>query len=1120
MKKFIGTLVMVIALALGVAASAEYTASIEMQDGKIAVNGADSGTLIITSYSENGEKLNGVKTCDISEYKDGVPVNDEFLSLFSDEKTDRVTCMLWNDFAHMEPLAKSLNISDIATIPAGGYDYQHSNNSNGDKLYFYKNGKLVSYKINEDTKLYVNGVIYDDFDSGINRFIRNNDTSDVTLIDCTVGGSADGVYDSVFVNYYDTAVVDDVRNADTDNPAISFNAYTIGAGPRISIDMTDPDKSYRICDTDGNDMDVSEIEQNDVLSIRRDPNIRFADSDFYDIIVSRKTIEGLCTSYDPDEETYIINGNTYSVINDFVDSLDIGVEYKFSVDAFGKIACAEEKEKVKQIAILDAVYIVRGSDFEVSLILEDGSKKTYALRDTLIEGHQNYDIASQILYGAVLSDADLTNKQPIWDRVIEYSVNSFGELTIVHSLEDMMVDGTFSSSTDRLDGLKISREAKILNISDTENICPISYSEFVEDINYSGYVFNRNSKNEYRYVLISSDSALGYYTRTISPRDFDDSVVTENTKLYVNGVEITDVNEGVEKYIKHNNSGSVTLIDRLKDDIIDEISVDYYETAVVDSVSDTETGKFEIVFKNNGAFSNIVVCEEDLGKSYNIFNASGKKYYIGGIDEGDVLSIRRDVSKDFESSGFYDIIVSDKTKEGKHPIYIAETGEYKINGKTYLIADGVTLELDEAKSYMLRLDAFGSIAYAEEIPDSRNIAILNAVYLVRGDECEVSIILPDTTKEEYILSERNRDIASQILYGTVLSDADPANRQPVWGRVIEYAVNELGELTIVQQLNGEYTLEAEKGKGKYDAKASAIDGLMISENTALLNAADENGIIPIKQSLLVDQRQYSVYAYDKSEEDEIYSFVIFTAPSGSFSSQTQLAVYNKRILRTNSENQEVTAAVVFVDGKERQIDIDSNYTLSNLQNGDPVIYETNSQGEITNIIKAANFIDFDNYNYSGYDNIRNVALESTSNVISLAKNSDGNIEALSDDDGDVDIVFGAVFKGENKSIDLLPITNGKSDMSDIISYTCGDDVKFYEYDSNQRRDSVSVGYASDIINLRVPQNAYVDGQNQEFSWDYTDGDGKAAKLNPMFAFIRCVNAEVKEVYLIIPPYEE
>lgn len=440
------------------------------------------------------------------------------------------------------------------------------------QLQIYKDAnksKYDTYKLDENVKVYVNGKEYV---KGINDlfttdFVVENNVGTFTLIDAPDQGksSADGKYDYIMVTYYVDGVVDEIETKSDEIKVWFDTAHDNIDRGLLTIDLDDDDKEYNVY-LDGKKVDYSEIKEGDVLSIAYDVD-GYANSDSYDIYISRNTVEGRVTSVSNDSkktdvEYTLDTGDVYKLAYDKVAALKSGTSYTIYLDAFGKIADHDELASSKKYAILENVYTSNGgADYYVDVITADGSKVSYQVKS------DDYNTFKSIL----MEDPDkfneaekLQNRKAPENRVIEYTTNTKGELRLKDNATTAATgesfEGDYKSSNGRLGGKQLSEGySSILDLSDYDMTASQSYSQVAisslkSDTTYKGYAFGKStsSTKDYQFVIITSgiggfavDNNWAVYVQT-------NSITTDNgdndaVVAYVNGEQKT-IPTDVEKF--------------------------------------------------------------------------------------------------------------------------------------------------------------------------------------------------------------------------------------------------------------------------------------------------------------------------------------------------------------------------------------------------------------------------------------------------------------------------------------------------------------------------------------------------------------------------------------------
>ncbi len=495
--------------------------------------------------------------------------------------------------------------SKTVELAAGGFDDENSAYKGDaankisdfdEPLKFYatdaKTGKVTDYKLSHPTsgnddktnaELWVNGkqigIFGDDLDvNDIQKYIVDNEVGTVTLVDAPQEGKAttDGYYDYVLVEYYMSGMVDSV-NA---NGTIYFDSKQTGLPSSFKLDKDDVengDLEYTIT-LDGKEIDFTDLQEDDVLAIAYDVTAnKFVDSEFYDIIVTRGTVEGKVSSSDTDDETFTVNGTEYKYNEDkFSDGYDkeaVGMEVTLYVDAFGRIVKLEEASSSKKYAIAENVWNEPGPDADyIKIVLPDGTTKDYEAKND-----EDADDAKAIVF-------DGAKKKDIWERVITYKVNSSNQIYSIEPVkESEKTDDKddYSERNNKIGSVKLNDNTSILDASDyIEKGGKVSdlktVSKLIDDSEYTAYGFDKLSDNTYSFVIItdgiggySDDTQVAVFVKAYKDTDSEGDSVDAITVLY----------EGKEQNI-----------------IIDELAKD----GSIDDINDLNKGDV-IVFKQNGS---------------------------------------------------------------------------------------------------------------------------------------------------------------------------------------------------------------------------------------------------------------------------------------------------------------------------------------------------------------------------------------------------------------------------------------------------------------------------------------------------------------------------------------
>jgi hypothetical protein len=388
-------------------------------------------------------------------------------------------------------------------------------------LQMYKDSghsKYDTYKIDPDAKFYVNGKEVQSF-SSISDFLESdyvseNQVGTITLLDSTDEGksSTDGKYDYIMVSYYLDGVVDSVK-VNSDEATIYFASEHDAKmkTSKIILDLDDEDKDYSFT-LNGEAITVNDLQEGDVLSIAYDVTGALSDSDTYNVVVSRDTVDGKLSSVYTDtnaldNEYTFDNGNIYKLAYTNAAKLESGNSYTLYLDAFGKVVKAEDLASSKKYAVLENVYDSNGgSTWYADIVGSDGVKRSYEVDEKYV------DELKAALYTDTSVESLRGRKNPE-DRVIEYTLTSKNLLrpqNYYTSSDAKSFDGEYKTATSKIDSVKVSDSVStILDLSEykiekTQSYNTLATTDLKSGTTYGGYAYGSiGSDKVYQFVLVN-----------------------------------------------------------------------------------------------------------------------------------------------------------------------------------------------------------------------------------------------------------------------------------------------------------------------------------------------------------------------------------------------------------------------------------------------------------------------------------------------------------------------------------------------------------------------------------------------------------------------------------------
>lgn len=690
---------------------------------------------------------------------------------------------------------------------------------------------------------------------------------------------------------------------------------------------------------------------------------------------------------------------------------------------------------------------------------------------------------------------------------------------------------------------------------------------------YSQALIQKNDDDE--FTILSIAAAAANKSVTVASEDFDENKSTDealyffpagttkgSTKyqldttngvtIYINGVESSKSIAELRDYLDKNETASVTLQKETETGSTsisakyNTIMVSSYVTAIVDEVID-KTNETSVNFDtySSGIQAKMTVNKDDDNYTYS-FKLDGKDIEAKDLQQNDVLNISYDTTGSFKDSSFYDVIVTRNVVDGVKCTSINDSkGEYTIGGTKYKAAEGMDIDVETSTEYSLYLDHFGRIAKADENSVSKNYGVLKNIYKKAGGDYMAQIITKKGTEEEYkVDSDKVNEYATYLKYATFYSDAKKENKidtttkdwqskvvafdEPKYStsqpksvaypeQVVEYSVSSSSNKITIK--NGG-VIAPTAADAEYKESGNKIGSVKMADSTVILDLSE----VDTKDSYSVvsslnDGSNYVAYGYDKSKSDNTYRFVIITEGTSSvFNSETQLAIFNgSEVIDKDGDK---TAYNLVVNGEEKQFVLDDDVVITGnagktvaedaFDEGDVLVYATNSEGYISRIYSV--FAAQNVLNGSSFEDFRTNAFKKQSSVLADTKFAD----LLSDDDNDVNVVFGPVVDKSGSNITIGKVTTN-AEGKYVVNYDEGLEVnysnaKIYTYDFAARSDNSRVLLDEGIASTPDVKAAKTTVGGQ----DILNLEHEDVIDDVVFAVVRTTDKdEAQEIYLIV-----
>lgn len=691
---------------------------------------------------------------------------------------------------------------------------------------------------------------------------------------------------------------------------------------------------------------------------------------------------------------------------------------------------------------------------------------------------------------------------------------------------------------------------------------------------YSQALIQKNDDDEFTILSIAAAAAANKSV-TVASEDFDENKSTDEAlyffpagttkgstkyqldttngvKIYINGVESSKSIAELRDYLDKNETASVTLQKETEvgststSAKYNTIMVSSYVTAIVDEVID-KTNETSVNFDtySSGIQAKMTVNKDDDNYTYS-FKLDGKDIEAKDLQPNDVLNIAYDTTGSFRESSFYDVIVTRNVVDGvKCTSRNDSKGEYTIGGTKYKAAEGMDIDVETSTEYSLYLDHFGRIAKADENSVSKNYGVLKNIYKKAGGDYMAQIITKKGTEEEYkVDSDKVNEYATYLKYATFYSDAKKENKidttKKDWqSKVVafdepNYSTSQPKSVAYPEQVV-EYSVSSSSNKitiknggviaptaadAEYKESGNKIGSVKMADSTVILDLSE----VDTKDSYSVvsslnDGSNYVAYGYDKSKSDNTYRFVIITEGTSSvFNSETQLAIFNgSEVIDKDGDK---TAYNLVVNGEEKQFVLDDDVVITGnagktvaedaFDEGDVLVYATNSEGYISRIYSV--FAAQNVLNGSSFEDFRTNAFKKQSSVLADTKFAD----LLSDDDNDVNVVFGPVVDKSGSNITIGTVTTN-AEGKYVVNYDEGLEVnysnaKIYTYDFAARSDNSRVLLDEGIASTPDVNAAKTTVGGQ----DILNLEHEDVIDDVVFAVVRTTDKdEAQEIYLIV-----
>ncbi len=256
---------------------------------------------------------------------------------------------------------------------------------------------------------------------------------------------ADGVYDIVFVDSYETLLV---TTASSDKVNGKIN------NENVSLDLENDanDRTITVIKS-GAEATTKNLRKNDVVSLKR--NI---DETIIEMIVTGETITGKISGVgkDDDDTVITVNGTEYKVDGNAVDLVKNGMTTVLYLDAFDRVGYLESStggnlSDSEKYAMIANAYYEDDGEVSIKLFTQDGEGVTLRPAGNMkywgpgatepVSGPSKDQLVNDLSGTAGYT---LVDSYPV--KLCKYSVNSKNEITLLYIASDVNVVGTDSDA--------------------------------------------------------------------------------------------------------------------------------------------------------------------------------------------------------------------------------------------------------------------------------------------------------------------------------------------------------------------------------------------------------------------------------------------------------------------------------------------------------------------------------------------------------------------------------------------------------------------------------------------------------------------------------------------------
>ncbi len=405
--------------------------------------------------------------------------------------------------------------------------------SDSDALWFWTDDtqkKSAEYKLDASTIVYVNGFkASGTLATVLSTYVTSLDNGKITLVDTY---KTDGKYDKIYVDAYARDMITGIADDE-----IIMTAVTLDLDKEANEDL-----EYHIY-YNGEEIAISDLKEDDVLTIAYDISGAVEASDYYEIYVSRDTVTGtlkrkpnMAATID-DTKYEFVTAEEYAAFD-----AKLGDQVTLYLDYFGDIYDWEVDASSVNWGIADKFRLASSDDeYKLTIFTAEGTTKSYffdakngvvkvdGTAVTLGSGETYSDALENLVYKSG------SEKEDIEDRVIQYKVKaSTGKLSEVNFITAETGNGDASTAYDadksKIGAIRLSAATKIVDACEyaDEILAAATVDSLIDKVSYVAYAYGDKINNAYSFVLVTAGQAA-YTAETrfaVVVDEADDGAVT------------------------------------------------------------------------------------------------------------------------------------------------------------------------------------------------------------------------------------------------------------------------------------------------------------------------------------------------------------------------------------------------------------------------------------------------------------------------------------------------------------------------------------------------------------------------------------------------------------------